>query len=245
METSLPSNTKLARWAAVLFFFVIWPASWWSDSYAPSKVFVSGDPVATANNLLSNEFIFRTGMVAHIMGVMVFVYMCLLLYRVFSIVDKPLAALMMATPVMELVIVFISEMFNFTAIMTITDTRFATVISANTVEKQQVVYFLIRSYRYIMLAYEIFWGVWLLLLGILVFRSSLVPRFIGVVAIVGGIGYSAMGFLFILLQYQDYIMVRPYLKIVKIIGIAAPMLWFLIRGVQDVKQNQLKPQRIS
>ena len=62
----LHSNSKTARLAALLFFTVCVPLVTWGLSYVPSNIFVCQDATATANNLVSNEFLFRTGIVSHL-----------------------------------------------------------------------------------------------------------------------------------------------------------------------------------
>ena len=81
-------DSKTARLAAALFFFLCVPLSLWDQFYVPRKIFVAQDSVATANNLLSNEFIFRTSIVIHLTGFLIFVMMVLLFHRIFRPVDK-------------------------------------------------------------------------------------------------------------------------------------------------------------
>src|SRR5687768_6104667 len=55
-------NSKTARLAASVFFLSL-PLALWGLMYVPPRIFVPQDPIATTNNLLSTEFIFRTATV--------------------------------------------------------------------------------------------------------------------------------------------------------------------------------------
>jgi hypothetical protein len=77
---------------------------------------------------------------------------------------------------------------------------------------------------------EIFWGLWLLPLGVLVYRSGFLPRFLAVWLFINGLAYlifSSTGLL--VPQYYDaaFSLATPVLM-----GEVALMLWLLIVGVR-------------
>ena len=77
---------------------------------------------------------------------------------------------------------------------------------------------------------ELFWGLWLFPLGLLVYRSRFLPRFLGVWLGLAGFAWVILSLTGILLpQYQDK--VNTYLQ-PAIVGEIALMLWLLIRGAR-------------
>jgi hypothetical protein len=77
---------------------------------------------------------------------------------------------------------------------------------------------------------EIFWGLWLVPLGLLVYRSRFLPRFLGVWIILAGFAWVVLSLTGILLpQYQDN--VDTYAQ-PAFFGEIAFMLWLLIRGAR-------------
>src|SRR5947207_14872903 len=77
---------------------------------------------------------------------------------------------------------------------------------------------------------EIFWGLWLFPLGLLVYRSRFLPRFLGVWLTFAGFAWVILSLTGILLpQYQDK--VNTYLQ-PAIVGEIAFMLWLLIKGAK-------------
>ena len=85
------------------------------------------------------------------------------------------------------------------------------------------------------LAAMIFWGLWLIPLGILVYRSRFLPRFLGVWLIVNGLAHLANNLAGLLLpHYANAVgnFIFPALT-----GEVAFVLWLLIRGVKERTVN--------
>jgi Domain of unknown function (DUF4386) len=75
---------------------------------------------------------------------------------------------------------------------------------------------------------EIFWGLWLLPLALLVYRSRFLPLFLGVWLAIDGFAYVILSLTGVLLpQYQDKVFTycQPAL-----FGEVALMLWLVIKG---------------
>jgi len=77
---------------------------------------------------------------------------------------------------------------------------------------------------------EIFWGLWLLPLGPLVYRSRFLPRFLGVWLALAGLAWVILSLTSVLFpQYQDNVFNygQP-----AFLGEIAFMLWLLIKGAK-------------
>jgi hypothetical protein len=245
METILNSNvsaagevittdkqaSRIARIAASQFFLFGIPLSLWGQSYVYSKIFVTQDPVATANSLLSNELIFRTSIVLHLADTILFVLMMLLFHRLFRPVDKLLARLMLVPLVAQVAVVMMMEIFSFAALMVLkSETR----PTLNIIQQQEVAYFLLRMHKYgagVGIG-KLFIGLCFIPFGMLVLRSGFAPRIIGILLIIGGVGYVADCCTAILLQRPDYLLVRSFLMYTTVAYILS-LLWFLIKGVRS------------
>ena len=228
MEEAPESYSRTVRIATSLFFFVCVPLSLW-ETNVQAKIFVIQDPVATANNLLSNELLFRTSIVSHIIGTSIFTLMVLLFYRLLRPVDKHLSRLMIVPILAQISIVFVLEAINFTALMTLKAEARTTF---DLVQQQEATYFLLRIHRYVFGADKIIFGLCFVPMGILVFRSGFAPRAIGILIIMGGVGYVADTCLYVLLQRADYLIVQS-LKLYSSVCYALAFLWFLIKGTRN------------
>jgi hypothetical protein len=75
---------------------------------------------------------------------------------------------------------------------------------------------------------EVFWGLWLFPLALLVYRSRFLPRFLGVWLAIAGLAWIVLSLTGILLpQYEDkvYTLSQP-----AFFGEIAFMLWLVIKG---------------
>jgi hypothetical protein len=159
--------------------------------------------------------------------------MVLLFHRIFRPVDKNLSRLMLISVLVQVPVVFVFEVFNFTALMILKSEPRSTFDVA---QQQEAAYFLMRMPRYAVGAGmgKLFLGLCFIPFGMLVFRSGFAPRIIGILLIIGGVGYVADCCISILLQRTDYVMVRSFLMYTTV-GYALALLWFLIKGVQEKK----------
>jgi uncharacterized protein DUF4386 len=88
-----------------------------------------------------------------------------------------------------------------------------------------------RTHAQEILAAEIFWGLWLFPLAILVYRSRFLPRFLGVWLILDGVAYLALSLTGLLLpQYEDGVSIGAFPAQ---LGEVAFMLWILIKGAKE------------
>jgi hypothetical protein len=135
----------------------------------------------------------------------------------------------MVIPILaQIPIVFIFEMLNFTALMLLKSEARPTF---DVPQQQEVAYFLLRTHRYGFGADKIIFGMCFIPFGILVLRSGFAPRVIGILMIMGGVGYMGDTCLYILLQRTDYLTIQT-LKLYSSACYALSFLWFLIKGVR-------------
>jgi hypothetical protein len=86
-------------------------------------------------------------------------------------------------------------------------------------------------YSSTMLVAGIFWGLWLFPLGVLIFRSGFLPRFLGVLLFLAGSAYLAESITRLLVPaYADP--VSKFASPVRALELVMP-LWLLIMGARD------------
>jgi hypothetical protein len=86
---------------------------------------------------------------------------------------------------------------------------------------------------------EMFWGLWLFPLAILVYRSRFLPRFLGVWLAITGIFYLVLSGTGIMLpQYKDAV-IHSVFALPAELGEVAFALWLLIMGAKAQAVNRL------
>ena len=101
MENEIASRKNTARLAGLLYFF--WTLTGlYGLMYLPSQTIVKGDAVATANKILANEFLFRTGIINDLISSILWIFMVLVFYRLFKSVNERQAKLLVAMVIVQI-----------------------------------------------------------------------------------------------------------------------------------------------
>ncbi len=228
MENKIHALKNTARLAGL--FYLIWIiTAIYGLIYVPSKTIVPGDAVATANKLLANEFIFRTGIVNSIISSTIWLLIALTLYRLFRNVNERQAKLLVALVIVQIPAVFFMEALNIASLMLFKGVILKT-FELSQRQDLAMLFFKINDYTTIIL--EMFWGLWLFPFGQLVYKSGFIPRILGVFLILNGIAYLIHCFTHLLLpSYQA--LVFQIATPIWTLGEISIMLWLLIKGVKN------------
>jgi hypothetical protein len=197
--------------------------------YIPSRLFVEGNASATVNNIAAHVWLFRFGIVADLAGAVVLIFLAMAFYRLFKGVDQNLAALVVIFGgVMPAVLYFVGIACDLGTLMVMRGADFLSAFDKPQRDALAMLFLRLRDQQNT--ADEILWGVWLLPLAVLVYRSRFLPRFLGVWLTINGCAYVILSLTGILLpQYQDKVFnySQPAL-----FGEIAIMLWLVIKGAK-------------
>jgi hypothetical protein len=197
--------------------------------YIPSKLFVHGDATATVNNIAAHESLFRLGIAADLAGAVILIFLTLAFYRLFKEVDQYLAVLMVIFGgVMPALIYFVGVVSDFAVLTFVRGGDFLSVFDKP--QRDALAFLFIKLRDHQNTAAEILWGVWLLPLALLIYRSRFLPRFLGVWLALGGFAYIALSLAGVLSpEYQSkvYAISQP-----SFFSEIALMLWLLIKGAK-------------
>jgi len=228
----MTSTSKNARIAGFLYLLLVIVAP--LRMYIPSALFVHGNASATANNIASHETLFRLGIVGDLFCGTILIFIVLALYRLFEGVDQYLAVLVVILGgVLPAAIDFFMMLNDSAALILVRGADFLSVFDKP--QRDALAMLFLRMHDQEKLAAEIFWGLWLIPLGILVHRSRFLPRFLGVWLVVNGFGYLINSFTGLLLpQYQNAVGTFTFPALT---GEVAFVLWLLIRGAKERTGN--------
>ena len=200
--------------------------------YIPTKLFVAGDPTATANNIAAHETLFRLGIVSDLFTATMVIFLTLALYRLFKGVDEGLARLvvilgsLMVTP-----IYFLNTINDAAALLFAHGPDFLSVFEKP--QRDALVMVFLRMHGQGVLANQIFWGLWLFPFGLLVYRSRFLPRILGVWLMLNCFAYlatSLTGMLCPIYEQRVSNWVFPVM-----FGELATMLWLIVKGAKDTQ----------
>ena len=223
------STKKTARIAGLLYL-VNGVTGFFSIIYIPSKLIVSGNAAATANNILASERLFRVGIVSELVCAAEFIFLVWVLYRLLGTVNKTHASLMVILALVAVPIMFLNALNEIAALALFHGADFLSVFDKPRLDAMAMLFLNLHSEGFGVAG--IFWGLWLYPFGILVFRSGFLPRILGVLLIAACFGYLADSLTSLLLpSYED--VVGRIANIPLTLGEPAILLWLLIRGAKD------------
>jgi len=223
------SDLKAKARFAGLLYLIIAVCGFYGIMYVSGQIHVSEDPEATFNNLLSKEFLFRTGIFTHLLNTIVFTMMALVFYQMFRHISEFLSLLMVALVVLHISFEYGSEALNLAAILV---AKGELMESLGLVQRQELVYLLLRTSKYASVGLAIaFWGLWLIPLGVLVYWSGFIPRIFGVLLVLGGAAYLIESIDFILFPGPRGLFLSSMFVVYAAAEISF-MLWLLVMGAR-------------
>src|SRR5205809_4306491 len=229
---------KTARIAGAIYLSMVVTGPF-SLIYVPSNLIVRGNAAATADNILAHETMFRLSIMADLVGQVIFICLAIALYRLLSGVNKTWAGLMVAFVLVSAAVGFLNTLNNIAALTLFRGADFLAVFDKP--QRDALAYLFVRLHSQGLLINEIFWGLWLLPFGLLVFRSGFLPRLLGIWLMINCFGYVALSMtaLFFPPYYETaFKFAQPVL-----FGELAIMLWLLIKGakVPTAPSSALQP----
>lgn len=209
-----PAVQKTARIAGFLYFLLI-PLGVLGMLYVPSVLYVQGDTAATALNIAANPGLFRVGIAAALVTQVVQIAVVFYLYRVLAPAGRFAAQFMVVFILCGVPIAMLNELNQLAVLRLVGEGGDAGLVGLFLELRQGGVFIA-----------QIFWGLWLLPMGYLVFRSGYLPRVIGVFLAIAGFGYLADSFVY-LFALDLGVTVSEF----TFLGEAMITFWLLIRGV--------------
>ena len=183
---TLSSAKRLARLAGVFYLFVgIFGG--FAEGFVDPKVYVAGNAAATAGNVITNSGLVRMGVVAHLLDATFFVSVAMTLYILLKHVHKSAARAMLILVALAAGVLSLNAVFQFEALRVAIDTSYATAFGTG--GSNALVLILLDTQHYGTFIAQVFFGLWLVPLGYLAYKSRMFPKALGVVLIVAGACY--------------------------------------------------------
>jgi hypothetical protein len=197
--------------------------------YVPSKTIVPHDASATAARILSHETLYRWGMLAETLGMVIFVGLGLALYRLFENVDRHRARQLVALVLVSSAVGVVTAVFSAAALLVFRGGDVFAAFDSHT--REAVGMLLIRIHGQANGINQMFWGLWLLPFGWLVVNSRFLPRWLGYWLLIDGLAWVVMSVTWFLAPDHSDTLFR-YFQPVFMAELAA-MLWLLIMGAKE------------
>ena len=185
-------------------------------------------PPESSVSILASESLFRVGLLAELTGYTIFLVLPVVLYSLLSPVSRGGATLMVVFALVSVPISVVAVLHKFDLLALLHGPLYRQAFTTDQVQAQ--VMRSLDAYRSGLLVSEIFWGLWLLPFGFLVYKSGSLPRILGILLMLGCFGYL-IDFLGTVLSvdYPGSTLAR-FVRIPGSSGELGTCLWLLIVG---------------
>jgi hypothetical protein len=196
--------------------------------FVPMVLTAPADASTTAQNILSSEGLFRLSIVSMWLSQTIFVFLALSLYKLLRPVSNDAAATMLILALAGVPIAFFNELNHVAVLHLLHGGGYLGAFTAEHLRAQAMLLLDLRTGG-IAIA-QIFWGLWLMPLGYLVYRSGFLPWPLGLLLALGGCGY-----VFDSCAHIVFPQVSVTISQFTFIGEVVLPLWLLFKGVNLVQ----------
>lgn len=212
-----------ARFTGILYLLMV-PLGYFGIMYVPGTLVVEGDITATISNILDNETMFRLAIVFALVIQLLHFWLVLVFYKLLKPVNRGIAQIMVLLVMVGIPIAMLGEL-NFGAVLHL--------IGSEDASPALVALFL-DMHHYGVIIVQIFWGLWLFPLGYLVYKSTYIPKIIGIILMIGCFGYVADSFIYFFnpdfgFSFSAYLF----------IGEVILPVWLVAKGINVARWNEV------
>ena len=193
--------------------------------------FVFADAPVTVNHIMAHESQFRIGFVISLFSVVFFLLAAWALYVLLKPVNKNMALLFLLLNLGGFAILCFSHLNLFASLLLLSGADYLKVFQPDQLQAQAMLF--VNLYKNGSTIAQIPFGVWLLPLGYLVFKSGFLPKILGILLIADCFGLLIYVFQRFLLP--DYEVISYPCLGIGFIAEVSLTLWLLIKGVKDQK----------
>jgi hypothetical protein len=222
---------RYARIAGVLFLLSL-VAGGFGEAYVPSNLIVSGDATATAANIRNFDLLYRLGFAAFLIESLCDITLALILYALLKPVSKELSLLAAFFGLIGTALFAFAELFYFAPQLIMRGS--ASYLQTFSPDQLNALVLLsLKFYGYAGMIFTAYYGMGWIVRSYLIFRSGYLPRFLGVLMAIGGVGFVVRNFALILApSYASDVLLMLMFP-----GGLILTIWLLVKGVDVPKWN--------
>ena len=201
------------------------------EAYVPAMLVIGRDAATTASQILRSESLFRWGFAGYLVEALCDVGLSLLFYVILRVVRRDIAMLAVFFRLIGTAGFAMAQAFYFSALLILRDAGRLREFSPEQLSAIARLSLDVSAHGQTL--FSMFYGVGSILLGYLISRSGFLPKFLGILLAISGIGFVAKTVTWVLApSYSSPLLLAPA-------GLAALALtlWLIFKGVDIVKWN--------
>ncbi|PYJ52660.1 MAG: DUF4386 domain-containing protein [Verrucomicrobia bacterium] len=201
-----------------------------AQGFVSGKLVVGGDAAATATNILTHRGLFQLGFAVYLIEMACQIAVTALFYDLLKPAGRSVSLLAAFLGLAGCVIKTFSRVFFIAPLFVLGGAHYLSTFSTEQLQALALLLLKVNDHGTGMAL--VFFGFYAPLTGYLIIRSTFLPRFLGWLGILGGLGW--LNFLYPPLAYR----LLPYILGLGLIGSAAKILWLLGFGVNEQRWKE-------
>jgi hypothetical protein len=215
---------------AGVFYALEGTAAVFGGDYFRGTFLVAGDAAATATTILANEPLFRACFAFALLAVAFHIAYTVIFYDLFAPVNRSVALLAAFFSVVACALQAGAALFQLAALLVLTGEGYANAIPVEQAHAQALLFLNWNAQAFNI--HLIFFGFWLIPTGYLIVRSTFMPRIIGVLLMLDGLGWI----LFLWPPLATYL--YSVIAVVAAFGEIPLLVWLLVVGVNSQRWRE-------
>jgi len=202
------------------------------EAFAPSTLIVPGDAAATAHHLLTSDLLFRLGFLGYLLESFTDVALAFLLYVLLRPVHANLAFLAVLFRLMATATFAFGELFYFAPSLILGGDGYLKTFSPDQLNTLALLSF--NVYTAASFIFTMHYGIASILFGYLMMRSGYLPRVLGALWVVAGLGFVTSNVVWVLAPASA----PSFLLVPQVLATLLLTLWLLVRGINVVRWRE-------
>ena len=193
-------------------------------------IVVSGDAAATANNIQAHEPLFRLGLGTGLIATAWYIALTALLYELFKPVNRSVSLVAAFFSLVGCAIQAFGAVFQLAPLVISGSSADLSAFKPEQSQALALILFKLDSQAQTITL--VFFGLYCLLIGFLIFKSTFLPRILGVLMALAGLGWLT----FLAPPLANAL--SPYVLVLGFLAELSLMLWLLVKGVNVERWKQ-------
>ena len=207
-----------------------------AQMYVSGSLVVWDDAAATAANILAHKSFFQLGFGVYLVEMACQIAMTAVFYDLLKPVNRGVSLVSAYLGLAGCVIKTLGRLFYIAPLFILGGAPYLGVFTADQLKALALLFLKVND-RGAAIAL-VFFGFYALLTGYLIIRSTFLPRTLGVLSVLGGLGW--LSFLYPPLGYRLF----PFVVALALLGAAALIVWLLVFGVNEQRWKEQASVRI-
>lgn len=187
------------------------------------RLVVSDNAAATAANILGHERLFWLGFASSLVAVVFHIVYALLFYDLLKPVNRRISLLALLVLLVASAIQAVTGLLYLAPLLILQGGSSVSAFSPAQLQALALVFLKLNAYG--LNVHLVFFGLWCVLTGYLIFRSTFLPRVLGVLLVISGLGWLI--YLFPPVAHPLF----PFIAAASALGEIPVEFWLMVRGV--------------